>query len=122
MLVAGRACDRPSKEDGDATRVVEYRDPDPAGRSRDGRVAALAQDRLWFSNWGSDEILALDLDGHSEVVGRGGGGCGWAINWLPDGRMLVTGAELTRVEPDGSRVPHADLEPDLAVRLERDHR
>ncbi|HEX9855777.1 MAG TPA: SMP-30/gluconolactonase/LRE family protein [Acidimicrobiia bacterium] len=65
--------------------------------------------RLWFSSWGTDEIVAVDLDGSSEVMGRGGGGSGWAANWLPDGRMLVTGAELTRVEPDGSRVRHADL-------------
>ena len=65
--------------------------------------------RLWFSNWGTDEIVAVDLDGNSEVVGRGGGGSGWAVNWLPDGRMLVTGGELVRVEPDGSRVRHADL-------------
>jgi sugar lactone lactonase YvrE len=65
--------------------------------------------RLWFSSWGTDEIVAVDLDGNSEVVGPGGGGAGWAANWLPDGRMLVTGAELIRVEPDGSRVRHADL-------------
>jgi sugar lactone lactonase YvrE len=65
--------------------------------------------RLWFSNWGTDEIVAVDLDGNSEVMGRGGGGSGWAVNWLPDGRMLVTGAALIRVEPDGSRVRHADL-------------
>ena len=65
--------------------------------------------RLWFSDWGTNEIIALDLDGHREVIGPGGGGSGWAVNWLPDGRMLVTGAELQRVEPDGSRVRHADL-------------
>jgi sugar lactone lactonase YvrE len=65
--------------------------------------------RLWFSNWGTNEIVAVDLNGHSEVVGPGGGGSGWATNWLPDGRMLITGAELTRVEHDGSRVRHADL-------------
>jgi sugar lactone lactonase YvrE len=65
--------------------------------------------RLWFSSWGTDEIIAVDLAGRSEVVGRGGGGSGWAVNWLPDGRMLVTGDELVRVEPDGSRVRHADL-------------
>src|SRR5512140_1775616 len=65
--------------------------------------------RLWFSNWGPDEIVAVDLDGKSEVMGRGGGGAGWATNWLPDGRMLVTGLELVRVEADGSRVRHADL-------------
>ena len=65
--------------------------------------------RLWFSNWGADEIVAVDLDGKSEVVDRGPEGPGWAVNWLPDGRMLITGNELVRVEPDGSRVRHADL-------------
>jgi sugar lactone lactonase YvrE len=65
--------------------------------------------RLWFSNWGTDEIVAVDLDGNSEVMGRGGGGAGWAVNWLPDGRMLITGGELIRVEPDGTRVQHVDL-------------
>jgi len=65
--------------------------------------------RLWFSNWGADEIVAVDLAGNSEVVGRGPEGLGWATNWLPDGRMLITGNELVRVEPDGSRVRHADL-------------
>jgi sugar lactone lactonase YvrE len=65
--------------------------------------------RLWFSNWGADEIVAVDLDGNSEVVDRGPEGAGWAVNWLPDGRMLITGSELVRVEPDGSRVRHADL-------------
>jgi sugar lactone lactonase YvrE len=65
--------------------------------------------RLWFSNWGTDEIVALAQDGTTEVIGPGGGGAGWAVGWLPDGRMLVTGRELVRVEPDGSRVRHADL-------------
>ena len=65
--------------------------------------------RLWFSDWGTDEIIAVDLDGNSEVVGPGGGGQGWAVGRLPDGRMLITGPELVRVEPDGSRVRHADL-------------
>jgi sugar lactone lactonase YvrE len=65
--------------------------------------------RLWFSNWGAGEIIAVDLDGNSEVMGRGPAGAGWAVNWLPDGRMLITGTELIRVEPDGTRVRHADL-------------
>jgi sugar lactone lactonase YvrE len=64
--------------------------------------------RLWFSSWGSNEIVAVDLEGNSEVIGAGGGR-GWAVDWLPDGRMLVSGTELVRVEPDGSRVRHADL-------------
>ena len=65
--------------------------------------------RLWFSDWGTNEVVAVDLEGNAEVMGEGGGGSGWAANWLPDGRMLITGAELIRVEPDGSRVRHADL-------------
>src|SRR5438034_10533640 len=65
--------------------------------------------RLWFSSWGSDEIVAVDLDGKSEVWGSGGGGAGWAVDWLRNGRMLVTGRELIRVEPDGRRVRAADL-------------
>ena len=51
--------------------------------------------RLWFSDWGTNEIIAIDLDGHRDVIGPGGAGA--AVNWLPDGRMLVTGAELQRV-------------------------
>jgi sugar lactone lactonase YvrE len=65
--------------------------------------------RLWFSNLGTKEIVAVDLDGNSEVVGEAPDGLGWATNWLPDGRMLITGPELIRVEQDGSRVRHADL-------------
>jgi sugar lactone lactonase YvrE len=65
--------------------------------------------RLWFSSWGTDEIVAVDLDGNSEIIGPGGGGAGWAVDWLPDGRIVVTGRELLRVEADGSRQRHADL-------------
>ncbi|MGP3963826.1 SMP-30/gluconolactonase/LRE family protein [Nonomuraea sp. 3N208] len=65
--------------------------------------------RLWFAHWGAQEILAVDLDGKTEVVGRGRPGLGWSIDWLPDGRLLMTGEELTRREPDGSMVTHADL-------------
>jgi sugar lactone lactonase YvrE len=68
-------------------------------------------DRLWFAHWGTEEIVAVDLDGNSEVVGQGPPGLGWSIDWLPDGRLLVTGQELMRREPEGSMVRHADLRP-----------
>src|SRR3712207_2443283 len=67
------------------------------------------ENRLWFAHWGTGEIVAVDLDGRSEVVGEGPPGLGWSIDWLPDGRLLVTGEELMRREPDGSMVRHADL-------------
>jgi sugar lactone lactonase YvrE len=65
--------------------------------------------RLWFAHWGTGEIVAVDLDGKSEVTGHGPDHLGWSIDWLPDGRLLVTGAELMRQEPDGTMVRHADL-------------
>jgi len=65
--------------------------------------------RLWFAHWGTDEIIAVDLEGRSEVAANGPGDLGWSIDWLPDGRLLVTGPELVRHEPDGSVVQHADL-------------
>jgi sugar lactone lactonase YvrE len=66
--------------------------------------------RLWFAHWGTGEIVAVDLKGKSEVITRRAPPAfGWSIDWLPDGRLLVTGKELMRMEPDGSMVRHADL-------------
>jgi sugar lactone lactonase YvrE len=65
--------------------------------------------RLWFAHWGAGEIVAVDLDGNAEVVAQGPPGLGWSIDWLPDGRLLVTGDGLARMERDGSLAPHADL-------------
>jgi sugar lactone lactonase YvrE len=67
--------------------------------------------RLWFSDWGAEEILAVDLDGDSERM-LGGPALPFCIDWLPDGRLLVvSGREglLRRREPDGTLVTHADL-------------
>ena len=70
------------------------------------------EDRLWFANWGAQEIVALDLEGRSEVIAHSPTQfpvAGYCIDWLPDGRLLVTGQALLRREADGSLVPHADL-------------
>jgi sugar lactone lactonase YvrE len=68
--------------------------------------------RLWLSNWGAKEVVAVDLDGGSEIVARVPTTIPFCIDWLPDGRLLVvSGREglLLRSEADGTLVAHADL-------------
>jgi sugar lactone lactonase YvrE len=68
-------------------------------------------DRLWFSDWGAQEVIAVDLEGESEVITRIQS-FPFCIDFLPDGRLLVVSARdrlLLRMEPDGSLVTHADL-------------
>ena len=66
-------------------------------------------DRLWFSNWGAHEVVAVDASGTSEVIVRVPSFI-FSIDWLPDGRLLIVGGGLLlRREPDGSLVTHADL-------------
>jgi sugar lactone lactonase YvrE len=67
--------------------------------------------RLWFPHWGTSEIIAVGLDGRSQVVGQKPPGMGHSIGWLPDGRLLVTGERLMRHERNGATTEHADLSP-----------
>jgi sugar lactone lactonase YvrE len=70
------------------------------------------ENRLWFSNWGAQEVVAVDLEGKSEVMVRVPTTIPFSIDWLPDGRLLVvSGREglLLRREADGTLVTHADL-------------
>jgi sugar lactone lactonase YvrE len=63
------------------------------------------EDRLWFCNWGAQEVVAVDLDGKSEIAVHVPTTVPFCIDWLPDGRLLiVSGREgiLLRREPDGS--------------------
>jgi sugar lactone lactonase YvrE len=67
--------------------------------------------RLWFSDWGAEQLIAVDLAGSSEVVARVQS-FPFSIDWLPDGRLLIVHGRdrrLLRREPDGSLVTHADL-------------
>ena len=65
--------------------------------------------RLWFCNWIDRQVLAVDMDGKAEVMATlhpGSQPMGYSIEWLPDGRLLVTGDKLRRQEPDGSMAVH----------------
>jgi sugar lactone lactonase YvrE len=70
-------------------------------------------DRLWLCDWGAQEVIAVDLEGKSEVVVRVPfPSFPMCIDWLPDGHLLIVSASeglLLRREPDGSLSTHADL-------------
>ena len=67
--------------------------------------------RLWFCNWIDRQVMAVGLDGRAEVMASrdpDSHPMGYSIDWLPDGRLLVTGDKLRRQEPDGSMAIHAE--------------
>lgn len=67
--------------------------------------------RLWYADWGTQEVVAVDTEGKSEVVVRPSSSP-FCIDWMADGRLLVVAARdrlLLRREADGSLVNHADL-------------
>lgn len=67
--------------------------------------------RLWFCNWIDRQVVAVGLDGAAEVMATrppDSHPMGYSIDWLPDGRLLVTGDKLRRQEPDGSMAVHAE--------------
>jgi sugar lactone lactonase YvrE len=68
--------------------------------------------RLWLSNWGAQEVVAVDLDGGVEVMARVETTIPFSIDWLPGGPVvIVSGPErvLLRQEADGTLATHADL-------------
>ena len=62
--------------------------------------------RLWFSNWGAEEIIAVDPDGTSEVIARGPRRAGYSIDWLPWERFSLIISH---------RFPFADVQEALAT-------
>ena len=70
--------------------------------------------RLWFADWGAQQVIAVDPAGASEVAVRVSFPTfPMCIEWLPDGRglLVVSSAAglVLRREPDGSLVTYADL-------------
>ena len=69
------------------------------------------EDRLWLADWGAHEIVAVDMDGKSEIVTEVAS-FPFSIDWLPDGRLLAVSARhrsVLRMGTDGSMVTHVDL-------------
>ncbi len=69
--------------------------------------------KLWFSDWGAHQVIALHPDGGHEVI-VSVPSFPMCIDFLPDGRLLIVDPPQRRIlrrEPAGSMVTHADLAP-----------
>src|SRR5712671_6938038 len=65
--------------------------------------------RFWVSDWVAHEVIAVDLEGKSEVVVRDTS-VPLCFDFLPDGRLVImSGRRILRLELDGSWATHADL-------------
>ena len=68
-------------------------------------------DRLYFSDWSAGEVVAVDLNGQSEVIARVDS-LPLCTAWLPDGRLVIVSSpkgQLLSRESDGSLITYADL-------------
>ena len=64
--------------------------------------------RLWFSDWGAREVIAVDLDGHIEVVLRAPSfPC--CADWLPVAPLLLRTTAFTVADVLPPHVPVASL-------------
>lgn len=72
--------------------------------------------RLWFCNWGTNQIVTVDVNGHSDIVMENSEVAPHSIDWLPDGSLLIVAGNadaagrLLRQQPDGSFAPYGDLD------------
>jgi sugar lactone lactonase YvrE len=71
-------------------------------------------DRLWVADWGTHEILSVDLNGQRKDIVRLPAPSFQAIcfDWLPDGGLVIVSSRealLLRRESEGALITYADL-------------
>ncbi len=64
--------------------------------------------RLWFCDWGAQEIVVVDADGNRELVAEVPA-FPFSIDWLPDGRLVVLADGALFAEDDGTLAPWLEL-------------
>lgn len=65
--------------------------------------------RLWFSDWGAREMIAVDMQGRHEVIDRFEV-MPFSFDWLPDGsQVVIEGKTLWRRGKNGVREKWVDL-------------
>ncbi len=67
--------------------------------------------RLWFCDWGAEELIAVDPEGHSELIARVPS-FPFCIDWLPNGRLLIVSSRdraVLTLAPGGTLERYAEL-------------
>ncbi|HLW90402.1 MAG TPA: SMP-30/gluconolactonase/LRE family protein [Roseiarcus sp.] len=65
--------------------------------------------RLWFSDWGARQLIAVDLEGRREVILRLPA-FPFCFDWLPSGELLIANERhILRLKPDGALSTYAEL-------------
>ena len=86
--MAGR---RPPRLEGRGALCLKRRSCEWPGHSSSPRWH---EGRLWFCDWIDRQVMAVDMDGKAEVMltrDSASHSMGYSIEWLPDGRPLMTG-------------------------------
>ena len=60
--------------------------------------------RLWFSDWGAQEIIAVDPEGQKGVVRKVPFELPFSFDWLPNGRLIVIAGRESKIHDN-----YADL-------------
>lgn len=67
-----------------------------------GESARWHDGRLWLANWGTGEVLAVDLDGNREAITTvPPETIPFSIDWTPDGQLLVIAGTTLFRQTDG---------------------
>lgn len=75
-----------------------------------GESARWHEGRLWLANWGTGEVLAIDLAGHREVIATvPPQTIPFSIDWTPDGTLLVIAGTTLRRQQGGELTAFAEL-------------
>ena len=102
-----------SGEGGSRATVPEVRPTVVLDQLRFPESTRWRRDRLWLCNWLASEVLAVDpAEGLAEVMATAPVPIPFCIDWLPDGRLLMTcGGERTLLvqASDGTLESYADL-------------
>ena len=72
-------------------------------------------DRLWFCNWGTNQIVAVDVEGNSEVVKDDATVSPHSIDWLPEHEASFHIARPANARPSAGLTAKSAADSDMTT-------